>query len=310
MTSPESARPAIAASPAVSGVQLRVQCGNPYAPIKTIADGLKVASLLHPATLLVSGTCHENVLLEGLVGITLQGSPTATINGGSDASVNAVQVFDSQDIALSNLAITGGAGFFCAGLSDCSLTQVTIQNSLGAGASVNGGAHLSLLDCVIQNNAGAGLSVNVGAASLVGGQISNNGSDGVAVGFGGTFAAAPGDANDNATIQNNAGNGIRAALHNTVNLNSAVVTGNAVDGVALQLGSAMNVFSSTISNNSGHQIRIGDMSVVRFTGGPTNTVTGANAPDIACDSQFAATRQRSNAPGATTNCPAESPITP
>jgi len=288
---------------------LRVECSNPRAPLHSINGALKLVVSPVPTTLLISGTCHENVLVQGLANVTLQGNPAATIDGGSDATFNVVQIADSLDIALNNLTITGAAGFFCAGMSDCFLTQVTIQNSLTTGANVNLGAHLSLVDCVIQNSAGAGLNVNVGSASLVGGQISNNGSDGVAVGFGGTFSAAPGDVND-ATIQNNAGNGIRAALHNTVNLNTAVVTGNAVDGVTLQLGSAMNVFSSTISNNGGHQIRIGDMSIVRFTGGPTNLITGANAPDIACDSQFAGTRQRSNAPGATTNCPAEQPITP
>jgi hypothetical protein len=214
-------------------------------------------------------------------------------------------------MALNNLTITGGGvGLNCVGLSDCSLTQVTIQNSRGVGANVNGGAHLGMLDCVIQNNAGAGLSIGVGSAGLVGGQMTGNGADGVSMRFGGIFTAAPADMNDNATIQNNAGNGIRASLHNTVNLNSAVITGNTVDGVTLQIGSAMNVFASSITNNGGHQVRIGDLSVAHFTGGPTNTVTGANFPDVVCDPQFSATRQLSNAPGATTNCPAELPPTP
>ena len=83
--------------------------------------------------------------------------------------------------------------------------------------------------------------------------------------LGGTFTAFPADANDNVRIQNNAGNGIRASLHNIVNLNSAVITGNAVDGVTLQLGSAMNLIATSITNNGGHQVRIGDLSVVRFS---------------------------------------------
>jgi hypothetical protein len=100
-------------------------------------------------------------------------------------------------------------------------------------------------------------------------------------------------------------------MHNTVSLNSAVITGNAGDGVTLQVGSAMNMTSSSITNNNGHQVRIGDLSVARFVGFQSNTVTGSNFPDVVCDPQFSATRQlAANAPDATTNCPAELSPTP
>jgi hypothetical protein len=292
-------------------IQISVQCGNPTARLKTIADGLKLLGGLRPAALLISGTCHEDVSIEGLDSIILQGNPTATIDGGSDPNTNAVAIVTSQDIALNNLTITGGAGLVCIGLSSCALTQVTIQNSLGDGATVNGGSHLEFLDCIIQNNASAGLNVGAGSASVIGGRITGNGSDGVLMRLGGTFAAAPADVNDNATIQNNAGNGIRASLHNTLNLNSAVITGNAVDGVTLQLGSAMSMIATSITNNGGHQVRIGDLSVARFSGFQSNTISGLNFPDVVCDPRFSATRQlAANAVGATTNCPAELPPTP
>jgi len=174
---------------------------------------------------------------------------------------------------------------------------------------VNGGSHLGFLDCVIQNNTNAGLNVGVGSANVLGGRITGNGSDGVLMRLGGTFTAFPADANDNVRIQNNAGNGIRASLHNIVNLNSAVITGNAVDGVTLQLGSAMNLIATSITNNGGHQVRIGDLSVVRFSGFQSNTISGSNFPDVVCDPQFSTTRQLANALSATTNCPAELPPT-
>jgi len=94
-------------------------------------------------------------------------------------------------------------------------------------------------------------------------------------------------------------------------LNAAIISGNAGDGVTLQIGSTMNLFASSITNNNGHQIRIGDLSVARFSGFQSNTVTGATVPDVVCDPQFSTTRQLSaNAPGTTTNCPAELPPTP
>jgi parallel beta helix pectate lyase-like protein len=292
-------------------LQIRVDCGSSTAKVKTIAAGLKLLGNLYPAALLISGTCHENVVIQGLADLTLQGNPTATIDGGTDPNAATVVISGSQNIALNNLTITGGGqGLSCVGESYCELTQVTVQNSLGDGAGVGGGARLEFLDCLIQNNANAGLNIGAASSSFIGGRISGNASDGVLLRVGGGFLAAPADENDKATIQNNGGNGIRASLHNAVNLNSAVVTDNAVDGVSLQLGSAMNSLSSTISNNGGHQVRIGDLSVARFSGGPTNTVTGANFPDVACDPQFSTTRQLSNAPGATTNCPAELPPTP
>jgi len=305
-----SAPTATAASPAAA-IQIHVECGNSSAKLRTITDGLKLLGSLHPAVLLVSGTCHEDVVIQGLDSITLQGNPVATIDGGSDPNLAAVQIFGSQNIALNNLTITGGAGLVCNGLSYCDLTQATVQNSLGDGASVNGGSHLGFFDCVIQNNTNAGLNVGVGSANVLGGRITGNGSDGVLMRLGGTFTAAPADANDNVRIQNNAGNGIRASLHNVVNLNSAVITGNAVDGVTLQLGSALNLIATSITNNGGHQVRIGDLSVVRFSGFQSNTISGSNFPDVVCDPQFSTTRQlAANAVSATTNCPAELPPTP
>ncbi len=170
-------------------------------------------------------------------------------------------------------------------------------------------SRLEIFDSVIQNNAGAGLAV-AGVGAFFGGTISGNGSDGVTLRNGGFFATNPGNVTPTVSIQNNAGNGIRASLHNTVTLNSTAITANAVDGVTLQVGSALNMLSSSITNSSGHQVRIGDLSVARFSGGPSNTITGTNFPDVVCDPQFSATRQLSNAPGATTNCPAELPPTP
>jgi len=297
--------------PVKNRITISVDCSSPSAKVKTIANGLSLIGGISPAVLLISGTCHEEVLIQGLSDITLQGNPTATIDGGIDVNNATVLILASQNIALNNLTVTGaGEGVGCIRESYCALTQVAIQNSLGDGAGVSSGAHLDLLDCVLQNNAGNGLNVGHGTANLLGGRISGNASNGVLVRVGGTFAAAPATDNDNATIQNNAGDGILAAVHNTVNLQSAVITDNAVDGVSLQLGSAMNAISSNISNNGGHQVRIGDLSAARFAGGPTNKVTGANFPDVVCDPRFSTTRQLSNAPGATSNCPAELPPTP
>lgn len=292
-------------------IQIRVDCGNASARVKTIGDGLKLLGTLHPAVLLISGTCHEDVVIQGLDSVTLQGNPTATIDGGNDPNFGTVAIVGSLNISLNNLTITGGGqGVGCLGVSYCLLSGVTIENSLGDGADVQAASRLEITDSVVQNNATAGLGI-AGVGAFFGGSITGNGTDGVLLRNGGFFATNPGNLTPTVTIQNNAGTGIRASLHNTVTLNSAVITGNAGDGVTLQIGSAMNMFASSITNNGGHQVRIGDLSVARFSGFQSNTITGTNSPDVVCDPQFSTTRQlAANAVGATTNCPAELPPTP
>jgi len=289
---------------------IRVKCGNPNAKVKTIADGLKLLGDERPAVLLISGTCHENVVIASLNRVTLQGNPTATIDGGSDPNFGTVEIADSQSIFLSNLTITGGGeGVGCFGQSLCQLDQVTIQNSLADGAGVGAGSHLQIFDTVIQNNADVGLVISAGSVNFFGGSITGNGSDGVSLAGGGRLGTGAGNLFAGVTIQNSAGNGVTANLNTTITLNAATVTGNAGDGVSLQASSAMSMLGSNITNNAGHQVRIGDLSIVRF-GGFANTITGSNVPDVVCDPVFSATRKFGNLTGTTTNCPAEMSQTP
>src|SRR6516162_211305 len=167
-----------AAPVASAGVQINVNCGNPRARVKTIADGLKLMGNQHPATLLISGTCHENVTIQSLDRITLQGNPTATIDGGSDPNYDAVDILDSQDITLANLTITGGAsGLVCFLRSLCGTSQVTIENSLGFGVQSLFEAHLTLGNSVVQGAGDVGIYVGGGSFRLFGGSITGNASD-------------------------------------------------------------------------------------------------------------------------------------
>lgn len=56
------------------------------AKIKTIKAGLAQLPAIGPSTLLVSGTCQENVLIQGYQFLTVQGNPMATIDGGRDST--------------------------------------------------------------------------------------------------------------------------------------------------------------------------------------------------------------------------------
>jgi hypothetical protein len=289
-----------------SGIQLRVECGNPKAPLKSIGAALKLVGNF-PATLLISGTCHENVVIQGLDRITLQGNPTATIDGGNDPNFAAVDIIDSVNIGLTNLTITGGAGVFCAGHSLCRLIQSTVQNSLGVGVSVCTGCYFGIGDSVIQNNGDIGLYVGAGTVSFFGGFIQDNAGDGVRLRYGGVLNVQGGSLIPTVTIHGNAGNGITAIAHSIVALDPATITNNSGDGVRLMGGSTMRTSGSTIAFNSGHQVRIGDLSWVQFSG---DSITGPNYPDVVCDPLFSTTRGLGNLAGSTSNCPAELPPTP
>lgn len=289
-----------------------VDCSNPSAKVKTIAAGLSLLGDVRPASLFITGICHENVTISGLDRLTLQGNPTATIDGGTDPNLGTVVISDSQSIELISLTITGsGQGLTCNAQSLCRLTNSTVQSSLGAGVSVAVRSHLQLTDSTIQNNADVGLAILGGSVNFLGGAVTGNGSHGISVANGSFLRLLPGNLTPAVTVQNNSGNGIIATLNDTLVLNTVSITGNIGDGVALQSGSGATLFATAITNNLGHQVRIGDLSFVRFAGFQSNSISGANFPDVVCDPQFSATRQlASNVVGATTNCPAELPSAP
>ncbi len=280
-----------------------VDCSNPRARVRTIADGLRMLGDSRPAVLLVSGTCHENVTIQGLDRITLQGNPVAAIDGGSDPSLGTVELIDAASIDLVDLTITGGGeGVGCV---QClaRLTRVTVQGTLGLGVTTDARSYLLLTDTFVRNNGDAGVLIgNAATVKLVGGSVDHNGSGGAFLNAGATLVLI------SSHVDANAGHGIDASLHGTVVLNGTTVTNNGADGLNLQAGSAMRAARSTVAGNLGHQVRIGDLSFASFSA--ASTVAGGAYPDVVCDGAFSATRGVSTLSTATSNCPPEQAPSP
>lgn len=296
---PDAALPPIASQGSV-----RVDCSNPRAPVHTIADGLAFLQNARPAVLLVSGTCRENVVIAGLDRVTLQGNPTATIDGGTDPNLDTVLIVDSRSIDLVDLTITGGGdGVACA---QClvRLTRVTLRGSLGPGAVTGSStSFLFLRDSLVRENGDVGVFVGNGSmVRLDNTEVSGNAADGVFLNVGATLVAI------GSRFLGNHGNGVTASLHDSVLLNTDTVAGNDGDGVSLQGGSALRTPSTTIGTNLGHQVRVGDLSFAQIQGASIGS--GGTFPDVVCDPAFSAVRGISNSPGATTNCPDEQPRAP
>lgn len=202
-------------------------------------------------TVLVSGTCNENLVVpEHVQKITLDGQGKATISG-TDKAKDTILVY-GRGITIKGLTITGGRdgiqmlmggtalvdgntiekvgrfGVYVTQHSSSRIVNNTIQNNGQFAISVSGSAfayigflgYLDLMDKttspnVIQGNGRAGIHVHRTAyARIAGNTISNNKLNGIEV-EGVSHAQIGGN-----TINGNGGDGIHISENSSVNLGS------------------------------------------------------------------------------------------
>ncbi len=254
------------------------------------------------STILVSGTCTDNLHINGISRLTLLAVPGATINdasGGNDFVVTATNTltFDFEGFTLNG----GGAGFACLSHSICLLAGNTIQNSLGNGVLVNR-SNAILQGDIIQNNAGRGVSaLNAANVTLAGETVQNNGAAGVAAFYGTNL-----NVQFSVITSNGGAGGIRVAEHSTLRLIDSTLQGNP-NGVTLEsasLGTFENFGAgSSITGNANVGVVVADLSFGDFSSGP-NTITGnLSGTDVVCVGQLPVTLSAQTLiGGGTTNC--------
>src|SRR5271169_3938024 len=152
-----------ATSKSAQAANLTVNCDKE----ETIHKALKLVATLNPGgpnTITVSGSCKENLVIEGFDRLTLTTKSGASISDHSNGALPVVYIHDSQSFTLQGFTINGGAdGIDCVGASVCYLRLNTIQSSLGQqGVGVGGGSRAILTGNTIQNNTQRGLTVNGG----------------------------------------------------------------------------------------------------------------------------------------------------
>ena len=135
-------------------------------PEKTIGQAIKT---LKPGdTLLVSGTCNENVSLgQELERITLDGQGTATING--DSSAHAVSV-TGRGITIRGFTITGGSPQ-AVSVTDGGSAVIdgnTIQYAARNGIAVFRNSSADIINNTIQNNPLAGIAIQSNSSARIG----------------------------------------------------------------------------------------------------------------------------------------------
>ena len=204
-------------------------------PDKTIGQAIKT---LKPGdTLLVSGTCNENLAIgQEVQRITLDGQGTASINGDSSANTVAVT---GRGITIRGFVITGGSPQ-AINVTDGGSAVIdgnTIQYAGRNGIAVFRNASADIINNTIQNNPLAGIAIQSNSSARIGwfgppnnrvsapNTIQNNGTQGVQV-----YRGSSAQIFTN-TIQNNGSHGIFVDRNAQAEVAACIITGNVGDGI-------------------------------------------------------------------------------
>lgn len=204
-------------------------------PNKTIGQAIKT---LKPGdTLVVSGTCDENLVLGAEVQpITLDGQGTATIYGESSTHTVTVK---GRDITIRGFTITGG--LHAVAVQDGGFAVIdgnTIQYAGKNGIVVFRNSTARITNNTIQNNPLGGINVGHSSSALIG------------------FTGAPGSrVSAPNTIQNNAGSGVQVLRGSSSQIFSNTIQNNGSHGVLVDRSSQAEIAACAITGNAGDGIR-------------------------------------------------------
>jgi Right handed beta helix region len=282
-----------ATSRSAHAAHLNVNCDKK----ETIREALRFLSTVNPQgpnTLVVSGNCNENVVIQSMDRLTLITKRGASISDHSDGALAVVDIEDSRSVTVQGFTINGGgSGVNCAASSVCYLTSNTVQDAVTVGVDASRGSHAFLESNVIQNSAGVGAIVDDGSQMFSSNDIfQGNAALGVELGDGSYFVAT------NSSFLNN-GIGILAAASNLL-FHGGTIIGSVSDGMRLLAGSTA-VFrdATTVTGNGGEGVHLEDAS---FAGFQSATVTGnLSGLDVDCAPQFTITHFVDRT-GGVTNC--------
>jgi hypothetical protein len=287
---------------------LSVNCGK-----SSIGAALKtLQNVPGPNTINVSGSCHENILIQNVNLLTIAGTNGASISDASNGTKDVVDVLTSR-VTITGLTIDGlGSVNFdavdCEQDSDCTLIDDTLQGSAD-GVGVYAVSKARIYGGILRNNTSTGLFTR-GDAAAYGVTIQGN-PTGVLVLRGGRMFINLFPHTSTVTIVSNNGLGIQVQEGAQFQCNGCVVEDNTGDGIHLDVSAAATIvpgfsddgttLKAAITRNTGFGVYVGDLSSAAFHGSPV--VTGNGQPDILCNSPTAVTRGALKvAGGGTTNC--------
>lgn len=218
-----------------------VTCG----PEKTIGQAIKT---LKPGdTLLVSGTCHENLVLGAEVHrVTLDGQGSAIINGDSSASTVTVL---GTGITIRGFVVNGGApqGIAITDGASAVIDGNTVQYADRNCITVFRNSSADILNNTIQYCGLAGIAVQNTSSARIGwygppnnrvsapNTIQNNGMQGVQV-----YRGSSAQLYTN-TIQNNGSHGVFVDRNSQAEVSACIISGNGGDGIRAMRNSGLDI---------------------------------------------------------------------
>jgi parallel beta-helix repeat protein len=175
-------------------------------------------------TLLVSGTCNENVVIgEGRRNLTIEARGPATINGSGNAAVPAVLI-RGRGIVIKGFTIIGGRhGVQIIRGGSSTVDGNLIRNAVAHGISVHSNSFAQIVDNTIENNGANGICVCEHAVADIG--------------FRGDFST---QASPN-VVRNNGTNGIIVADASYAEIESNSIHGNASAGIVVNNSSSAKI---------------------------------------------------------------------
>jgi hypothetical protein len=205
-------------------------------------------------TLIISGTCNENLFLSSLTGqyngLTLDGQGTATI-AGPDSTLNAIEITGVSSFTIRGLTITGGNdGIAINTGSIVAIDTVVIQGVGRHGIHFQRGSSDGyVVNSTIQNNPGNGIVINENSYVRVGF------TDGVGASQGATGPCV---------IQSNGGYGIRIQRGASARIYTSTISNNGNNGINIESASYAEVASNVIQGNGKNGIAVTENSTLHL----------------------------------------------
>jgi Periplasmic copper-binding protein (NosD) len=256
----------LAAAVNVPKVSAQSNQANPHATTKYVNcdKGDTITATLQDVrpgdTLIISGTCNENLLLNSPTGryngLTLDGQGTATI-AGPDPKLNVIELTGVSGFTIRGLTITGGNdGLSINTGSVIAIDMVVVQNTGRHGIHFQRGSTMGyVVNSTIQNNPQHGIVINENSY--------------VRVGFTDGVGASQGDTGP-CVIQNNGGYGIRIQRGSKARVYTNTISNNANNGINIESASYAEIATHIIDGNGKNGIAVTENSTLHL-GNPSGS---------------------------------------
>ena len=224
-------------------------------------------------TIVVSGTCRENVLVPPTKDqLTIDGGGSGVIDA-PDLAVNALQVRGPRAVTVRALTVRGGrAGIDVSRGATAVIDGNTIEATGRNGITLGSFATANIFNNTIQDNASAGILVTGSAFGFIG------------------FATADDAVASPNVIRRNGTHGISLTLSSSARIAGNTISDNVRHGINVERASQATISDNLLDANGQHGIRVTENSVVNLgsdTGAglfdaPNRTTVNNTLRGIAC----------------------------